>query len=140
MRALILTVAVSLTSLSGCVPYPIYKTLQPSASATVLDKANRPLPEAEVTLISYAYPYGFERRRESKKTSSDGTASFASLRDWRVESLTIHGAEVYFWNWCVRKEGYTTFLTKDRSSEEFQSSLIVHLESGVSSPCPKPYR
>lgn len=139
MKASILTIAVSLISLSGCVPYPVYKMLQPSASVTVHDKTNRPLPEVEVMLISNAYPYGFEKSRESKETSNDGTASFASLWEWRTESLMIHGAEVYFWNWCVRKDGYSTFLTAHRSSQDFQSSFIVHLEPGVSSPCPKPF-
>jgi len=140
MKAVILTSAISLISLPGCVPYPIYKTLQPSASATVLDQMNQPLFQAEVMLISYAYPYGFEKNREMKETINDGTTSFTSSRQWRMESLMIHGSEVYFWNWCVRKEGYRTYLTTYRSSQDFQSNIIVHLEQGISSPCPKPFQ
>lgn len=130
---------IAMISLSGCVPYPVYKTLQPTAQVTVLDKADQPLPESQVMLMSNAYPYGFEKSRETMETADDGIATFASVREWRAESLMIHGAEVFFWNWCIRKEGYVTYLTTSRSAQDFQRNLVVRLERGESTPCPKPF-
>jgi outer membrane murein-binding lipoprotein Lpp len=132
---------ISITALlSGCVPYPIYKTLQPAAQVTVLNATNQPLQQAEVTLISNAYPYGDEKGRATKPTQADGTTSFDSVREWRTEVVMLHGAEVFFWNWCIRKEGYVTYLTSHSSSKEFESNLVVRLEPGVSSQCPKSFR
>lgn len=125
--------AVSL--LSGCVPYPVYKTLQPSAHMTVLDAANKPLPGVEVTLIAGAYPYGREKSRSVKTTGMDGTADFAPVREWRAEVLVIHGSEEFYWNWCVRKDGFTTYLTEDRAADKFQNTAIVRLVAGTSSAC-----
>jgi hypothetical protein len=48
------------------------------------------------------YPHGGEKGRETKETLADGSATFEAVREWRVETLMIHGAEEYFWNWCVR--------------------------------------
>lgn len=125
---------------SACVPYPIYKTLQPSAQVTVLNQAGLPLSNAEATLISNAYPYGWEKSRLTKETRADGTAAFDSAREWRAEVLMIHGAEVFFWNWCIRKEGYVTHVTANGSSRAFQDDLVVRLEPGASTPCPKSFR
>jgi hypothetical protein len=139
MKATSLTLALS-ACLSGCVPYPVYKTLQPAAHITVIDQANQALPRAEVVLIAYATPYGFEKSRVMKETTDNGTATFASVREWRAESLMIHGAQFFEWRWCVRKEGYVTYSSESRGSEDFQSSTIVRLERGESTPCPKPSR
>lgn len=134
------TIFLAIAFVSACVPYPIYKTLQPSAQVTVLSQASQPLPTAEATLVSNAYPYGWEKHRETKETLADGTATFDSMREWRAEVLMIHGAEVFFWNWCVRKEGYVTYLTANRSAEDFRDNLVVRLEPGKSAPCPKSFR
>jgi hypothetical protein len=136
MKAALIILLATVT-LSGCAPYPIYKTLQPAAQITVLDHANQPLPMAQATLVSNAYPYGREKTRETKATRDDGSASFDAVREWRIETLMIHGAEVYFWNWCVRKEGYVTYLTGNGSSTIFKDKLVVRLEPGESTPCPK---
>ena len=125
---------------SACVPYPIYKTLQPSAQVTVLNQAGQPLSGAEATLISNAYPYGWEKGRLTQATRTDGKAVFDSAREWRAEVLMIHGAEVFFWNWCIRKDGYVTHATASGSSGEFQDDLVVRLEPGASTPCPKSFR
>jgi hypothetical protein len=130
-------VVVLAASLPACVPYPIYKTLRPTAKATVLDQTNRPIPGAEVTLISSSYPYGFVKDRVVQKTGSDGVARFSGGREWRVEAVMIHGAEVFFWNWCVRKDGNITYSTSHRSAELFDRDLLVWLRPGASRPCPK---
>lgn len=132
-----LAVLLAAACMSGCAPYPIYKTLQPPAHITVLDGASQPLPKAEATLVSNAYPYGGEKGRQTKQTAANGTAAFDAVREWRVETLMIHGAEEYFWNWCVRKDGYATYFTGGGSAREFQENLVIRLERGDSSPCPK---
>ncbi len=119
---------------SGC--YPIYKTLQPSASATVLDATSHaPLGGATVQLISNAYPYGVEKSREAATTDVVGRVTFESRREWRWEVLMIHGAEVFFWNWCVAKPGFETVQTTWQGGDDFVSDFRVELKAGDSTPC-----
>lgn len=121
---------------TACIPYPVYKTLQPSTRVTVVDQDNVPLAQAEVTLISSAYPYGGEKTRVARVTDDKGSAAFDSVREMRVETLMIHGAEEYYWNWCVRKEGYATYFTRHGGSDDFESAPRVKLVPGPSQPCP----
>jgi hypothetical protein len=116
---------------SGCVPYPVYKTLQPAAKVSVR-QGGQPLPNAEATLIANAHPSRFEKRRETKMTLADGTASFDAVREMRVEMTALHGWEEFYWRWCIRKDGYVTYLGP------FQADLSVQLEAGASLPCPPP--
>lgn len=123
------------TGAVGCVPYPVYKTLQPAASATVLDAQSQPLENARVVLISSAYPYGRERSRLEMPTALNGVARFSVQSEWRVESLMLHGAEFYFWNWCVEKTGYETYETFNNASSQFDDNLVVRLAPGESRSC-----
>ena len=125
---------------SGCVPYPVYKTLQPAAKATIRDTQGMPVYGAAVTLVASAYPYGREKSRETKVTAESGVAEFSSRREWRTEVLAMHGWEEYFWNWCVQKEGFETFSTKHRSGSEFAVEPVVILQAGQSKPCPQGIR
>lgn len=136
----LLSLAVLSLMLAGCIPYPIYKTLQPEAVLTVLDESGSPVMGAEVQLVANAYPYGWERGRETKMTGTDGVARFESRRQWRMEALVPHGIQVFFWNWCVRREGYASFLTAHGSASEFEDVLTVKLVPGVSTPCPEAIR
>ena len=60
MQQSTVTILLATALLSGCVPYPVYKTLQPAATATIQDSQGEPIAGAAVTLISSAYPYGWE--------------------------------------------------------------------------------
>lgn len=126
--------------LAGCIPYPVYKTLQPEATLTVLDESSSPVVGAEVQLVANAYPYGWERSREIRMTEADGVARFESHRQWRVESLMLHGFQVFFWNWCVRRDGYASFFTAYGDASEFKNVLTVQLVPGVSTRCPEAFR
>lgn len=130
-----LTALLACLLLWGCVPYPVYKTLQPAATATIQDGRGEPISDAAVTLISSAYPYGWEKARETKLTTEEGVAAFSARREWRVEMLALHGREVFFWNWCVEKEGFETFSTMHRNAADFRSEPIVLLKAGQSMPC-----
>ncbi len=100
----------SLSLLStGC--YPIYKQLQRDSSASVADDKGVLLEGAQVALITSTYPYGRERTRELVATDAKGVARFEGKREWRMETFFIHGAEEFFWNWCIEKPGYQTFKT-----------------------------
>ena len=125
---------------SGCVPYPVYKTLQPAARATIRDEEGEPVPGASVTLVASAYPYGREKSRETKVTMADGVAAFPLRRGWRAETLALHGWEEYFWNWCVQKEGFETFSTAHTSASGFTAEPVVLLKAGPSTPCPRGVR
>lgn len=118
---------------AGC--YPIHKLIQPMSTATVLDDSKRPIEGAQVTLISNAYPYGFERTRETFATDAYGVSRFDEHRDWRWEVLMIHGWEEYFWNWCIEKPGFETSVTAWRSSRDFVTDVRVELKPGESTPC-----
>mgnify|MGYP001952186315 FL=1 len=130
--------AASALMLSGCIPYPTHKTLQPAATITVLDEASQPISDARVVLIAGAYPYGFDRFREEARTSADGRARFEARHEWRVEVLAIHGSEVFFWNWCVEKPGYETYETQDRNADKFDDNAAIHLKAGESRSCNNP--
>lgn len=122
-------------ALGGCVPYPVYKTLQPEAQVTVLTPSGQPIAGAEVQLIAGAYPYGRERSRAVATTDADGRARFPARREWRTEALALHGAEVYFWNWCIRAPGYRTRETTHGSAAEFEGALVARMDVGGSTPC-----
>lgn len=128
------------TLIAGCVPYPVYKTLQPAAKATIRDDRGVPASGAVVTLVASAYPYGREKSRETRTTTDDGVATFQARREWRTEVLAIHGWEEYFWNWCVQKEGFETFSTTHGSAADFEVELVVILKAGQSKPCPQGIR
>ena len=127
------TVIVAALLLAGC--FPVYKTLQPSANATVVDELGKPIPEAKVVLIASSYPYGRERFRHQKNTWSNGEAEFPSIREWRIESLMIHGVEFFFWNWCVEKDGFITTYTSHRSDNDFDRNPQFVLKPGQSESC-----
>jgi hypothetical protein len=91
-----------LSSLVGCVPVPVYKTLQPTASIRVINENGDPIPKAEVALIANTYPYRSEKGRSLQSTDESGIATFTKNSKWRIEyPLVIHGQESFFWNWCV---------------------------------------
>lgn len=128
--------AIAVASLvSGCVPYPVYKTMQPDAHATVLDENSHPLADARVVLISSTFPYGREQFRNETRSAADGGATFEALREWRAESMVIHGSQVYFWNWCVEKAGYETHMTLDRDAAYFKDKPQITLRPGESHSC-----
>jgi len=130
------TVLAFCVALSGCVPYPVYKELQPATRVRVVDPAGRAVAGASVVLLSNAYPYGREQHRETRATDASGVVSFDGRHEWRVEWLVIHGSQQFFWNRCVAKPGYTTHLTEHRSAEKFETDPTVVLGAGVSSACP----
>ncbi|MBE0399894.1 carboxypeptidase regulatory-like domain-containing protein [Halomonas sp. FME1] len=134
MKLIILAITLLL---SGCVVYPINKTLQPEAEVLVTDGEGKPIQNAWVYLISSSYPYGFEQSRMMDKTSYRGEASFPKIKEWRAESLMIHGSEVFFWNWCVVKVGFETHTTMWNSGNDFQTQYEVILNPGESTPCPE---
>jgi hypothetical protein len=81
---------------SGC--YPIHKTIQPESKIVVVDEAKNPIKDAQVYLISTAHPHSREKSRNMVKTNPMGVAKFDKMKDWRIELLMIHGADVYYWN------------------------------------------
>ena len=132
-RLLVLALCVAT---SGCVPYPVYKELQPATRVRVVDTAGRPVAGASVVLLSNAYPYGREQHRETLSTDPSGAVSFDGRHEWRVEWLVIHGSQQFFWNLCVAKAGYATHLTEHRSAEKFDADARVVLSPGRSEACP----
>ena len=134
MKLAALAILSATVLVTGCAPYPIYKTMQPAARVTVRDQASQPVREAEATIISRSKNnLRYESMRTTKQTMADGTAAFESVSEWRVENTMLHGATDYGWHWCVRKDGYVTF----NSKEEFDRNLSLVLAPGLSTPCPK---
>ncbi|GAB2877239.1 hypothetical protein GCM10027180_04330 [Microbulbifer echini] len=101
----------------------------------VVDEAGNPVNDAIVTLISGAYPYGEERTRMSVKTDYSGKAKFPKIKDWRIESLMIHGAESYYWSWCIYKEGFLTYEVGKGGADGFSPKAQTTLKPGVATQC-----
>lgn len=137
--AITLSTLLAAILVSGCVAYPVYKKLQPAATATIRDVQGTPIMWATVTLVSSSYPYRREKSRDTAASDADGMASFAARYEWRTELLAMHGWEEYFWNWCVQKEGFETFSTTYTGAAEFEAQAIVTLKTGSSKPCPHGY-
>ena len=122
--------------ISGCLSYPVHKKIQPRSHIQVVDELGRPLSDAEVHLVASSYPHPEEEFRMIKKTRSTGILVFPEIKEWRIESLHIHGSAHYFWNWCIRKEGYETQDTH-QGTLEFSRKMKVVLKEGSTSECPK---
>ncbi len=120
--------------LSGC--YPVYKTLQPRSHILVVDESGEPIQGAVVVLVANAYPYGHEKTRMEVVTNYKGEARFPSSKEWRVEVMVMHGMEVYYWNWCVTKDGYETYITHNGNSKDFNRKPTVTLKEGNAKKCP----
>ena len=131
-------VALIVTTLATAGCYPIYKTLQEKARVRVVDERGEALAGAEVHLITSSYPYGGERDRETKTTDAEGVATFVKKTEWRIEHLMLHGAEIFFWNWCVRHEGRRTVATTYQSADDFKTELEIMLQYGRPSDCGDP--
>lgn len=117
----------------GC--YPIYHTLRPEATLTVLDPARRPVAGARVLLTRSRFPAGFDQATDTTFTDSTGVAHFSRQKGWETEVLMIHGAKIYFWNWCVQKPGMTTFDTRHNATVGFSATMSVTLAPGESAAC-----
>ncbi|MCF6349387.1 MAG: hypothetical protein L3J20_14025 [Flavobacteriaceae bacterium] len=135
MKKYIFYIVLTIT-FSGC--YPIHKTIQLKSEMMVVDKEGKPVKDAKVYLISSANPHNREKSRNMIKTDSTGVAKFDKIKEWRIEFLMIHGADSYFWNWCVKKEGYKTHT--DIIKNKFEKKKRFILIKGKSEDCPKNFR
>ena len=118
--------------LSGCVLYPVRKTLQPSATVSVVLPDGQPAEGVSVTLIASSHPYAREKFRTEVLTGRTGIARFPGISDWRFESMMMHGAEIFFWDWCVRA---TFRWWRNRRGNTFERNARFTLAPGVSSEC-----
>lgn len=100
----------------------------------MFDQDGEPISGAKVSLISRAYPYRFEKFRTISFTNN-GFARFFKVKDFRIEALGLHGAEFYFWNWCIEANGYKTYSTYYGGADKFDPNPVFKLEPGVSSSC-----
>jgi hypothetical protein len=129
-------VATGLAALAGCAPNPVNEAVPPKASVTVVSLDGKAVEGAVVTLVSQAYPNQYEKFRTDATTDRDGVAEFPRIRKWKVESLGLGAADAFMWNWCVRRDGYATVATFDRSSADFERHATFTLLPGESTPCP----
>lgn len=68
-------------------------------------------------------------------TDQIGHAYFPSVKEWRVEAMMIHGAEQFFWSWCVEKAGYETYTKGGLYNHAFSEDMSVILQPGNSVAC-----
>ncbi len=121
-------------ALSGCVMYPIYKTLQPGSQMIVLDEGDAPIEGARVRLSTDFNPHG-SLTHEIKLTDARGIAVFEQRSEWQTESWFMHGTRYYNWYWCVQRPGFRTYITSWGSGNTFQPQATVHLARGPSLDC-----
>jgi hypothetical protein len=130
-----LVLAVTTGLLTGCVAYPIYKTLQPATEVTVQDETGRPLTGASVHLVTRAHPPGMVPSRTMQATDAAGQARFPRVSEWRVETLALHGAQAFYWSLCIQHPGFVTHETAYRAARAFDVRPVVRLSPGDSAPC-----
>lgn len=123
-------------ALSGCIPYPVYKQLQPDTLVHVVDRSGAPIAGAQVILLANTYPYGREHHRELQTTDATGSVAFKARHEWRAESLIIHGSQVFFWNLCICVPGYATYSTRGNPEVTFDTDSTVVLQPGTPTACP----
>jgi hypothetical protein len=116
----------------------VYKEVQPASQITVLYESGEPIEGAKVVLLASSHPHPRELGRETKFTDQNGVAAFESRREWRSEAMIMHGVEYFFWNWCVQKAGFNTYLSRHGSSGNFDPQPTIRLSRGASSECPAP--
>ena len=130
-RLLLLISCISL--LTAC-PYPVYKKLRPEGRALILDDAGKPIAGTKVVMLTRVHPTPI-REFDVKITDTEGAALFASRRELQTETIFLHGAVEYFWNWCVEKTGYSTYKTSFSNASEFTEHLTINLSHGNSTTC-----
>lgn len=119
--------------LGGC--FPIHKTIQPETRITIKDLDGNPISGAEVHLYSVANPHSRLANHVISYTSEGGLVRFGEIDEWRVESLIIHGMDVFHWDICVSKEGYKTEVLEWQVNWEVGGKVSIVLQEGESSPC-----
>ncbi|MGO3384199.1 hypothetical protein [Acinetobacter guillouiae] len=95
-----------LISLSSC--YPIYKTQKPQVTVTVVNEQGVAISDVKVVLVTAVHPAKIDDQYDEKFTNKLGIVNFEKQAQWKVESLMIHGVQVYDWNLCLAKDGYIT--------------------------------
>ena len=131
----LLVILLAAITLAGCI-YPVHKTLQPAATARVLDAAQQPAGDATVTLIaSSLLPVPREVFRTSVPAYG-GKAAFRAIKDWRIEMLTIGGMQTYQWTWCVTSPDHETLVSGPLRHDQFDDKPLFVLTRGEPSPCP----
>ncbi len=108
---------------------------QPESRVIVQDEGGQPVEGATVALLTQFHPHPLEPTRQIKTTDATGTAAFPEVREWQIETVMIHGWREYFWNWCVQKPGFKTYVTGGRDTK-FQEKADIKLMKGASSACP----
>jgi len=127
-------------ALSGCLPFPSYRTVRPEVTLTIRDARQRPIEGARVTLVSTEPPFGAVKSRAEVLTGADGVASFAARRALRLEVLFLYRGDIRFWNWCVEKEGFVTYFSSGPRTKVFADESAVVLKSGPAKACPAAFR
>jgi hypothetical protein len=133
LRAL-LAILTLVLGVAGCVPYPVYKTVQPAAQMTVLDEQNQPIEGAEVVLTTDYAPYG-RPTEQAKFTDQLGVVAFEGHSEWQTEAMQMHHIRYYSWYWCAKKPGFKTYVTGGRSGIKFEPLLTIQLSRGTSLGC-----
>ena len=95
-----------LISLTSC--YPIYKTQKPQVTVTVINEQGVAIPDVKVVLVTSVHPAKKDDQYDEKFTNKLGIVNFEKQAEWKVESLMIHGVQVYDWHLCLAKDGYMT--------------------------------
>ncbi|MFW1853116.1 hypothetical protein ACG9XR_21445 [Acinetobacter guillouiae] len=77
-------------------------------TVTVLNEQGVAIPDVKVVLVTAVHPAKIDDQYDEKFTNKLGIVNFKKRAEWKVESLMIHGGQVYDWNVCLAKDGYLT--------------------------------
>jgi hypothetical protein len=121
--------------LAGCLPYPVYKRIQPEIVVRVVDAAGQPIPDARLVLLTRAHPAPPIRIVTEASTNAAGEARFESHREWQVEVNFIHGSLEYYWTLCVTHAGYANLYVHGPERFSGNSPTELVMQPGTASTC-----
>lgn len=100
----LITIVLSCVVLQAC--YPVYQTIRAPVQVIVLDEQGKTLEGAKVVMETTQRPAYVLPVFNRLFTDTQGIVKFKRKREWAMETLFIHGFQVYRWNLCVSQQGY----------------------------------
>ena len=116
--------------LSAC--YPVYQTIRTPVQVNVVDEQGQAIKNAKVVMETTQRPAHVLPVFNRLFTDSQGKVKFHRQREWTIETLFIHGFQVYRWNLCVSKQGYEMLKSielKEQNSKRIR--VVLKQQKGV---------
>ncbi|WP_372403270.1 hypothetical protein ACDW34_12160 [Acinetobacter piscicola] len=105
--------------------YPVYKTIRTPVQVEVVDEQGKAIKNAKVVMETTQRPAHVMPVFNRLFTDAQGKVEFKRQRKWAMETLFIHGFQVYSWNLCISKQGYEMPKSIDLKKQNGKSIRII---------------